>query len=133
MLHLIAWLLVFGVFAIQFALENKIRQDPTVLKTTFYYPLQRTIWPLCLCWISYTCLSGYANWVNWFLSLPLFQVISKIIYSTYLVHLTIISVHVNNYRTLPYFTNYDLVSNETFLFLWNSEFKAVFLNRYEIQ
>lgn len=109
MLHLLGWLCVFVVFTAQFLIEQNCIKDSTVLKTMFYYPLQRTIWPLCLCWISYACLSGYGGFVTWFLSLPVFQVLSKIIYSTYLIHLPLIALHVNYSRTLPYFTNYNLV------------------------
>lgn len=109
LLHLTGWALVFAVLAVQFPLENNFRQERTVTRTMYYYPLQRTMWPLCLCWISYACLSGYAGFVNWFLSLPIFQVLSRIIYSTYLIHLTLISIHVQNSRTLPYFTHYEVV------------------------
>lgn len=85
-------------------------EEPTVIKTMLYYPLQRIVWPICLSWISYSCLSGYADGINWFLSLPVFQILSRVTYSTYLIHLSLIALHVNYSRTLPYFTDYDLVS-----------------------
>lgn len=33
----------------------------------------------------------------------------KLIYSTYLIHVIFIAVHIDNFSTLPYFSHYELV------------------------
>lgn len=48
--------------------------------------------------------------VNWFLSLPVFQVLSKITYSVYLVHVSIIIGHLGYQRSLFIFNDYTIVS-----------------------
>lgn len=92
-----------------FVSEHDVRLNPDPVKSMFYYPLLRPTWAVCIAWISYSCLCGKAKFVNWLLSLPFFQVLSKITYSTYLIHLSLIAMDVKYSRTLPYFSDYELV------------------------
>lgn len=56
---------------------------------------------------SYHIIPGI---VNWFLSLPIFTILSKLSYTMYLVHFTVIYVNVFQIRSPIWFSNYDMVS-----------------------
>lgn len=100
-------------------IQDNVEYEHTRLKATFYLPLLRPTWALFLCWISYACLSGNATYVNSFLSLPIFQVLSKITYSTYLVHVSLMLMHLGSLRTLPYFMESDTVKHhKTLIIFW---------------
>ncbi|KAF5285097.1 hypothetical protein FQA39_LY16786 [Lamprigera yunnana] len=61
--------------------------------------LIRPLWCMATWWIIYSCVHGYNDFLNNFLSLNAFQVLSKITYAAYLVHLTIISLFHSISRT----------------------------------
>lgn len=104
------WGFAFAITGVIFFSQDDVDNNHTTLKATFYFPLQRPIWTLFLCWISYACMSGNAGFINSFLSAPVFQVLSKITYSTYLVHVPLLFIEYGATRTLPYFTDYSGVS-----------------------
>lgn len=96
--------------AFLFLYQNDAHYNHTRIKAALFFPLQRPLWTLCVCWICYACLSGNAGFVNTFLSLPTFQILSKITYSTYLVHFVIMYIDIASTRSLGYFTDYNAVS-----------------------
>lgn len=116
-------MLIFAIWAVMVALmaflivyQNDVDFNRTTIKAVIFYPLQKTLWAVCLCWISYACLTGNATFLNWFLSTPFFQVLAKITYSTYLLHVTLIFMHLGYMRTRTYFSDYEAVSKKnTFL------------------
>lgn len=90
--------------------NDDVSNNETTAKATFYYALQKPAWALCLAWVSFACMNGNGEIINKFLSLPLFQVLSKITYSTYLVHMTLLVMHYGQIRVGVYFAEYDMVS-----------------------
>lgn len=113
------WIVVFSVIVFLFLYQNEADHNHTRIKSTFFFPLQRPLWALCLCWISYACLSGNGGFINIFLSLPSFQVMGKVTYSTYLVHFLILTLDLASARDSPYFSDYNgvraLIKNITLL------------------
>lgn len=67
------------------------------------------IWALSLSWITFACINGYGGCVNRFLSLPIFQVLVKISYSAYLVHVLVILIEVGQVRAFPHFSEHEAV------------------------
>lgn len=65
------------------------------------------IWGLCLCWITFACTNGHGVFINWFLSLPTFEVLAKLSYSTYLVHVTVLMAQAGYARSFPYFSDHE--------------------------
>ncbi|KAF2881933.1 hypothetical protein ILUMI_24248 [Ignelater luminosus] len=63
---------------------------------------ERPIWAVAVGWIIFACVTGYGDPVNWFLSLPVFQVVSKFTYALYLVHLAVIYITTAQMRTVPF-------------------------------
>lgn len=103
------WVAVTALVLFLLLMQNNIEYKHTQLKATFYMPLLRPTWALCLCWISYACLSGNAPFVNNFLLSSVFQVLSRVTYSTYLVHYTLLLMHMGYKRTLVYFNEFEMV------------------------
>lgn len=101
MIALIAFLIIYQI---------DVDFNRTTTKAAVFYPLQKTIWAVCLWWICYACLSGNAPFIDWFLSASIFQVLSKVTYSTYLLHVTLILIHTGYSRTRFYFNDYEIVS-----------------------
>lgn len=97
--------------------------NPTSLKSTLYYSLHKVAWCIYLWWLSFACLTGEAGFIANFLSLSVFQVLSKITYCTYLVHLLLISIHAKQLNQLVYFTDYEMVNN--FMRNWQTVFNVV--------
>lgn len=104
-----AWVAVLAVMAFILLYQNDADHNHTRLKATLYFPLQRTVWALCLCWISYACMAGYGFFVDTILSLDTFQILSKVTYSTYLIQSTTIAVHVVFMRAHPILDTFDTV------------------------
>lgn len=101
------WGAILSLTAFLFFFQDDATYNQTKIKSTLYFPLQKPLWALCLFWISFACLSGNGGLLNTFLSIPAFQILSKITYSTYLIHLTVLTLSTASARTLPYFTDYD--------------------------
>ncbi|KAB0802334.1 hypothetical protein PPYR_04520 [Photinus pyralis] len=72
-------LIILGVhtrnYTSEYKLENATRMG-----------LMHPLWSLAIAWLIYACRFGYGGFVNKFLSLPIFQVLSKFTYTAYLVH-----------------------------------------------
>lgn len=99
-----------------FLYNSEATYNTTKLGSSIYFSLQKVLWAFCLSWISLACLDGHGGFINWFLSLPAFQVLSKIIYSTYLIHMTLLMIQFGSMRTLPYFTAYNAVRRTVLVF-----------------
>lgn len=82
-----------------------------------YITLVRPSWAIALSWVIFACIFGYGGPVDWFLSLPIFQVLSRFSYSLYLLHAPILMAIVASMKAPEYFTNFKMVCNIYFLFL----------------
>ncbi|XP_044739809.1 nose resistant to fluoxetine protein 6-like [Chrysoperla carnea] len=71
------------------------------LFNALFMGLHRVLWAAALSWIIFACVFGYGGPVNWFLSLPIFQILSRLTYSLYLVHGPMLSIREGSYQ-MPY-------------------------------
>lgn len=88
-INLTAWLLTFASMAtVVFANYPLAQLDSTAtsLENGLYISLSRVAWALALSYIIFACAHGYGGPVNWFLSLSLWQPLSRLSYSIYLLH-----------------------------------------------
>merc|ERR1719342_608885 len=74
---LLAYLMVYSPYWIDNGYEYRA-----------YYTTKKTIWGVCLSWITISCIKGYGGPINEFLSWGLWQPISKISFMTYFFHLS---------------------------------------------
>lgn len=111
--NLLAWakslsLMAMVIFAYHpYAQPNS---DTTALEFGLYEALSRVVWSIALCYIIFACAHGYGGPVNWFLSHPLWQPLSRLSYSIYLVHFPVIIATTGSMKTPPYFSELNAVS-----------------------
>lgn len=74
-----------------------------------YYGLGRVVWSIALCYIIFACTNGYGGPINAFLSHPMWQLFSKLSYSVYLVHFSVIMITMATLKAPPYFSEFNLV------------------------
>ncbi|CAL4122583.1 unnamed protein product, partial [Meganyctiphanes norvegica] len=112
-LQLKQWQVVVGwTVAVVFGLMVQFYQYHTPATGTgniMYEMVHRTIWALCLAWITIACYFGYGGIVNDFLSHPSWQPFSRLTYTMYLVAQEFTYSYVNASRTLFYFTNINKI------------------------
>ncbi|XP_063930453.1 nose resistant to fluoxetine protein 6-like [Zophobas morio] len=114
--NLAIWCFVFNAcVAFNLYYHNILRIYDHISDTTFY-GLYRPVWCLSLAWLVYSCYHGYGGPVNWFLSLPAFQIGARLSYCMYLVHAVVEMYFVGLVRT-PY--NAD---DYTIFYLWCGHF-----------
>lgn len=101
---------VFALMGFCMFYQSDVHQHHTTIKSTLFLSTQKPLWTLCLCWTSLACLSGKAGTINTFLSPPVFQILSKVTYSTYLIHFSMLAVHIAQMKTFYYFSDYEAVS-----------------------
>lgn len=88
---------------------NDILNNFDRIKSAIYITLHRPFWTIGLCWIVFASLKGYAGFIGCFLSLPVFQLLGKLTYSMYLLHLVIIVLNSASIRTPQYISDYQMV------------------------
>jgi peptidoglycan/LPS O-acetylase OafA/YrhL len=124
---ILGWILSLGVMAaciygghtLQFTEYDK-------LANSFYISLMRPAWAVAICWVIFACVTDHGGEfstlldpyfkllfvgpINQFLSLPIFQILSRLSYSIYLVHYSFIFM-TNFYTRSPlHFSDYNAVS-----------------------
>lgn len=78
---------VFGNYPLV-QLDNKA----TSLEHALYTSLSRIVWALALSYLIYACVHGYGGPINWFLSLSLWQPLSRLSYSIYVLHIHVLII-----------------------------------------
>lgn len=69
-----------------------------------YDALSRVGWSIALCYIIFACVHNSGGCVNWFLSHPFWQPISRLCYSTYLLHVPVIVIMYATTKTATVFS-----------------------------
>ncbi|RZC36860.1 nose resistant to fluoxetine protein 6-like [Asbolus verrucosus] len=76
-----------------------------------FIAFNRPAWALALCGVIFLCVTGYGGPINAFLSLPVFQFLTKLSYSMYLVHYLVITVRYSAMKNIFKFSNLTLMHN----------------------
>ncbi|XP_071057342.1 nose resistant to fluoxetine protein 6-like [Onthophagus taurus] len=78
------------------------------LEASSFISLSRSGWTFGVMWIVWACKHGYGGPINYFLAHPIFQVLGKLTYSVFLLHLSIQFLD-NGALKLPiYFSDFSL-------------------------
>lgn len=78
----------------------------------FFYK-GRLWWSLSICYMIFACLNDQGGIINWFLSHPSWQPISRLSFSIYLIHQTVMAVIFADQRIGWYFSVFTEVFIET--------------------
>lgn len=113
--NLAIWIVVLvGMGTIVFT-GNDILNNFERIKNAAYITLHRPAWSIGICWIVYASVKGRGGIVGWFLSLPAFQVLARLTYSMYIVHVVILMIQIGRLRSPPYLSDYDMVNDLNFI------------------
>lgn len=88
-INILGWLISLALMATVIFVNYPLVQfdsRPSDLHVGLYDSLSRVAWAVALCYIIFACVNNCGGPVNWFLSHPLWQPISRISYAIYLVH-----------------------------------------------
>jgi peptidoglycan/LPS O-acetylase OafA/YrhL len=130
---ILGWILSLGVMAaciygghtLQFTEYDK-------LANSFYISLMRPAWAIAICWVIFACVTDHGGPINQFLSLPIFQILSRLSYSIYLVHYSFIfmtnfytrsSLHFSDYNAFHKFWG-DLAFSLAIAVVWTLVFES---------
>lgn len=98
----IGWIIcILGLFGILFGmfLLQENYHDTTILEGAIYETGSRIAWAIGICWIVLACYYGFGGPINKFLSAQIWQPISTLSYTIYLVHLPLQALMVAGTRT----------------------------------
>ncbi|CAH1957146.1 unnamed protein product [Acanthoscelides obtectus] len=98
-----------------------LKNDYDLVKAALFNSAARPAWSIAICVIVFLCSSGHGGMINKFLSLKLFQVLVRMSYSIYLVHVLVIIYFVGTKKHSEEFSNIkifrDLLSDLFFTFI----------------
>ncbi|KAG5870003.1 hypothetical protein JTB14_018075 [Gonioctena quinquepunctata] len=106
---LLCWLTILTMQGICIFLPAQLSED-TVLENAFFNPIHRMVWSTAVCSIILLCETNNADFVNKFLSHPLFQVVARLSYCAYIVHPSIEYYRMASMKTVIDFSRIQLVS-----------------------
>ncbi|XP_066977840.1 nose resistant to fluoxetine protein 6-like isoform X2 [Macrobrachium rosenbergii] len=99
-------MVVFGVWSYN-VFPRKVPYD--VMTQWIYGGLHRPAWAAALAWVVFACYNGYGGFIDDFLSHPVWQPMSRLTYSIYLVALSLQAAITYNARVEFYFDHYPKI------------------------
>lgn len=78
----------------------------TPLEYGLYDALTRVGWSIALCYIIFACVNDSGGPINWFLGHPLWQPLSRVCYSVYLLHFPVLLVTMGTEKSPSYFAEF---------------------------
>ncbi|XP_049280121.1 O-acyltransferase like protein-like [Anopheles funestus] len=112
----IAILVVTGYSLKQLYIGDYTRIDPVA--DAFYESLHRSFWAFAVMWVIFVCINQQGGIVDRFLGNPLWQPLSRLSYSMYLVHIAIQAITLTQALRFPveftvvniFYTSFGLIS-----------------------
>lgn len=99
------------VIFVNYPLQQPDSKRPP-LEYGLYDSLSRVAWSIALCYIIFACVHNSGGVVNWYLSHPLWQPISRVCYAIYLLHFFVISSILGPMKTPSYFSELNVVCSK---------------------
>lgn len=104
----ISFALIMVIIYVNYPLQQ-LDSKATSLDYGLYDALRRIGWSIALCFIIFACHNNCGGCVNWFLSHPFWQPISRLSYSIYMLHYHVLTVTMVTLKTPPLFNALNLV------------------------
>ncbi|KAK4876116.1 hypothetical protein RN001_012538 [Aquatica leii] len=129
---LLCWILAMGLIVLSFSSPGIVGASYDWVKNSLHLALIRIPWSIAIAWFIFACINKLSGPVNYILSAPVCQAISRISYCTFLTNTTVIAVVTLQTRRGVEFTNTDvlyqfwplLVYTLTIGFVWTLAFEA---------
>lgn len=96
----------------------------TPLEYGLHETYSHVAWSAASCYIIFACAHDSGGVINWFLSLPMWQPLSKLSYAIYLIHCVIIGITVVPTKTQAHFSELAVIQ-DFFLVFMVSVFVAI--------
>ncbi|GLV35556.1 uncharacterized protein CBL_01294 [Carabus blaptoides fortunei] len=135
-LNLLGWVISVGsLLVITFGPNNMFHHEYNRLESSLFLAMHRVAWAIALTWVIYACLIGRGGLVNSFLSLSAFQVLGRLTYSMYLIHLSLQFMKIGYLRVPIYFSDFqnmynfwgDFVFTAAIAIVWTLAFESPIL------
>ena len=84
--------------------------SPSPVISIIYGGLHRAVWGICISWVILACHWGYGGWINTFLSHPIFQPLSRLTFSIYILSLPIQYMIYHSQKRQFFFNHFVMVS-----------------------
>ncbi|XP_065079915.1 nose resistant to fluoxetine protein 6-like [Ochlerotatus camptorhynchus] len=137
----IGWVICFACIVVivcgQYGFNQTDYHDFSEVLDAFYAALHRTVFGICVMWIILACVNGKAGVINDILCAPLWQPLSKLSYTMYLLHsLLIMMASVASVKLEMHFSVMDLFNRiwaaigitMSVSLLWSAFFELPFVN-----
>ncbi|KAK5645104.1 hypothetical protein RI129_006404 [Pyrocoelia pectoralis] len=108
------WLISLFIIFLSIVLLNYASvslEETNVIIHALKMSVIRPIFSIAICWVIYSCHFQRSEMLNWFLSLPLFKILSKLSYCSYLVHYPVIGIVFYSTRVSEYSSLLQLFIN----------------------
>ncbi|XP_077296659.1 nose resistant to fluoxetine protein 6-like [Arctopsyche grandis] len=79
------------------------------LELLMYNSFAKTGWSIAVMWVIIACIYGYGGPINWFLSLEIWEIVGRLSYAMYLVHMFVQYSISFSTRHAIYFSNFNAV------------------------
>lgn len=102
------WILALGILVTIIFIPHPAYNNRTedIVPFAFYVSLSRVIWAFVIAFLIWNCLNGLAKPVNWLLSFPFYEPLSKLSYAVFIVHYPL-KMQISAFqRTAEYWTVY---------------------------
>ena len=77
----------------------------------------RIAWSICLSYMTFACVHDSGGPVNKFLSLPIWQPLSRLTYAIFLIHYYLITMALYSIKTPPHFSGFSAFHNFISMFV----------------
>ncbi|XP_052903397.1 O-acyltransferase like protein-like [Anopheles moucheti] len=112
----IAILVVTGYSLKQLYIGDYTRIEPVA--DAFYESLHRSFWAFAVMWVIFVCINGQGGLIDRFLGAPVWQPLSRLSYSMYLLHIAIQAITLTQALRFPveftvvniFYTSFGLIS-----------------------
>lgn len=88
-----------------------VHQSCDALMLGLYNAFGRVIWSTALCYIIFACVHNAGGPINWFLSHQGWEILSKLSFAIYLVHIPVILMTMSTFNDAPHFNEISAILN----------------------
>ncbi|XP_044256618.1 nose resistant to fluoxetine protein 6-like [Tribolium madens] len=105
------WILVIVVSLALIIFWFDVNTNYELVKYSLFYGFYRPVWCLCLVFMVYSCYHNQGGIIQWFLQRPIFQILGRLSYCMYVLHIMVEIYALGILKTPNYFSNYVLFYN----------------------